>query len=127
MRNHKRLVTLVIVGALLGGVVISLGASAPRLELTVTARGMAFYVGDDPRPNPALVLASNQRVRLTFVNEDRGVLHDLTIGELGLATDALPGDGSRQTIVFRTPKAPLSSSYTCSQHVAMMTAALEVR
>ena len=127
MRKYKRLLPLVITGALLGGMAISLGASAPELELTVTARRMAFYLDDDPQPNPALALESDRLIRLTFVNEDRGVLHDLTLGGLDLSTDVLPGDGSRQTLTFRTPKRPLSSSYNCSQHLAMMTAALEIR
>jgi len=127
MRSYKRMIPLVITGVLLGSVAISLGANSPELELTVTARDMAFYLDDDPQPNPPLVLAGDRRVRITFVNEDLGVLHDLTLIGLDLATDVLPGDGSRQTLTFRTPKRPLTASYTCSQHLAMMTAALEVR
>ena len=127
MHKYRRLIPLVVAGALLGGVALTLAAGAPHVEITVTARGMAFNVDDEPSPNPPLLLESGRHVQLTFVNEDRGVLHDLTLDGLDLATDLLLGDGSRQTLTFRAPKRALSASYSCSQHLAMMTAALEVR
>jgi len=80
MRNYKRLIPFVITGILVAGATLSLGANSPEIEMTIVARGMAFYIDDDPQPNPRLALASDRRVRLTFINEDRGVLHDLLLG-----------------------------------------------
>jgi hypothetical protein len=115
--------------ALVGALAISLGAasSEPAVDITVRARAMAFYVDGDPRPNPTLVLPAGERIRLAFVNEDRGVDHDLVLPDLGIATDRLAGSGERQLLRFRAPAAAGLSSYTCTLHSSMMTATLEIR
>lgn len=127
MRRTHRSLTLIVTAALLAAVAISLRASSPEIELTLVARDMAFYLEGDPRPNPVLELERGRRVRLHFINQDRGVLHDLLLIDLGVSTALLEGDGSRETLTFRTPEGPLDSSYTCTRHMAMMTAALEIR
>jgi plastocyanin len=116
---------LAVVGALAVSFVAS--SSEPAVEITVRARAMAFYVDGDVRPNPVLELPAGQRVRLVFVNEDRGVEHDLVLPGLGVASERLAGDGMRQVLRFRTPARAGSSSYVCSLHPMMMTAALEIR
>jgi hypothetical protein len=117
---------MLLMATLLTGAAISLRASAPDLELTVIARDMAFYLEGDPTPNPTIRLERNRRVRIHFINEDQGIQHDLLLPELNLATELLPGDGSRATLTFRTPKEALDSRYSCTLHMAMMTAALEI-
>jgi hypothetical protein len=126
MRQLRRPMTMLLMATLLAGAAISLRASAPELELTVIARDMAFYLEGDPTPNPTIRLERGRRVRILFINEDRGMQHDLLLPDLGLATKLLPGDGSRATLTFRTPKEALDSRYACTPHMAMMTAALEI-
>ena len=126
MRQLRRPMTMLLMATLLAGAAISLRASAPELELKVIARDMAFYLEGDPTPNPTIRLERGQRVRILFINEDRGVQHDLLLPDLGLATELLPGDGSRATLTFRTPKEALNSRYSCTLHMAMMTATLEI-
>ena len=118
---------MLLIVALLAGVSISLRAGSGELELTLIARDMAFYLDGDPQPNPTLELGRGQQVRIHFINEDRGVTHDLWLPDLGVSTAPLPGDGSRETLSFRTPDETLDSSYACTRHMAMMTAALEIR
>ncbi len=128
-RKLRKLLPQAAVLALLGALAISFGAasSEPAFELTVRARQMAFYVGDDPRPNPPLVLPADRRVRITFVNEDRGVRHDLAIPDLDARTDLIDGDGSSRVLRFRTPATTGIASYLCTLHPTMMAAPVEVR
>ncbi len=128
-KKLKKLLPQAALLALLGALAISFGAasSEPAFELTVRARQMAFYVGDDPRPNPPIALPTDRRVRITFVNEDRGVQHDLAIPDLDVRTDLLAGDGSSQVLRFHTPSTGISASYLCSLHPTMMAAAVEIR
>ena len=115
--------------ALFGALALAIGAASgePPLELTVRAREMAFYVDGVTGPNPPLVLPADRRVRLTLVNQDRGVEHDLALPELDRKTRILPGDGSRQTIAFRTPAEPTTALYSCSLHRLMMRGRVEIR
>jgi hypothetical protein len=127
MRKLQKPLTLLLMVTLLAGVAIALRAGSEEIELTLIARDMAFYLEGDPRPNPTLELGRGQRVRIHFINEDRGVVHDLWLPDLGISTAPLPGDGSAETLSFRTPEKELDSSYACTRHMAMMTAALEIR
>lgn len=125
-----QLLILVFLGAVALALGVSLGGAAfgeTALELTVRARGMAFYIDGSDAPNPALVLPADRRVRLVFVNEDRGIEHDLVLPQLDLRTRILRATGSRQTITFRTPVEPTRSRYNCSLHPAMMQGEVEIR
>ena len=128
-KELKKLLPQVAILVALGALALSLGVASgePAFELTVRARDMAFYVDGDPRPNPPIVLPLDQRVRLTFVNEDRGVQHDLILADLDVRSRLLPGNGSSQVLRFQTPRTGATSSYTCSLHPTMMAALLEVR
>ena len=127
MRRVQKPLILLAMGVLLITAAISLRASSPEIELTLTARDMAFYLGDDHTPNPTLEFGRGQRVRIHFVNEDQGVLHDLALPGLALSTGLVEGDGSRMTLTFRTPRERLSTTYACTPHRAMMSAVLEIR
>ncbi len=87
---------------------------------------MAFYLEGDAKPNPTLRLAPGELVRLTVVNRDRGMRHDLAIAEIGIATELLPGDGSSQTIRLQAPDRPGSFAYLCRLHVQTMRGLLVV-
>ena len=129
MARLKRLLPQVAVIAVLGALALTLGVALgdPALEITVRAREMAFYVDGQTTPNPTLTLPPARRVRLTFVKEDIGVDHDLVLEGLGVISSVLPGDGSSQVLRFKTPDRPIDSTYTCSLHLRMMSAALRVR
>ena len=129
MARLKRLLPQVAVIAVLGALALTLGVALgdPALEITVRAREMAFYVDGQTTPNPTLTLPPARRVRLTFVNEDIGVDHDLVLAGLGVISSVLPGDGSSQVLRFKTPDRSVDGAYKCSLHLRMMSAALRVR
>lgn len=108
---------------------LSLGAASgePTFDVTLRARDMAFYLDGEARPNPVLELPAGRLVRLTFVNEDNGVDHDLSLPDLGVQTRVLPGDGSSQVLELRVPASAVTGTYSCSLHLRMMTAGFEVR
>jgi len=103
------------------------GASQPRHDVTLVARGMAFYLPDGSDPNPRLEVPAEESVRLTIVNRDSGIDHDLAVESLGIATRAIPGDGSSTTIEFRAPREPGEHEYTCRRHGRMMRGTLVIR
>lgn len=97
----------------------------PR-TITLTARGMAFYVAGDPTPNPTLVLRRGEKVRLTLTNQDRGMTHDFAVESLDLATDPLLRAGTATSLVFEAPGRPGESEYVCTFHDRMMKGVLKV-
>lgn len=129
MAAFRPLLAQVSILVVLGALALAIGAASgePPLDITLRARDMAFYQDGDDTPNPALVLPAGRRIRLTFVNQDRGIEHDLTLPELDRSTRVLPGDGSRQTITFRTPEGSTRATYNCSLHLAMMRGEVEIR
>src|SRR5512134_374994 len=58
------------------------GGPEPR-EMTLLARGMAFYLPGDSTPNPRLVVERGEDLRIVLRNEDRGIPHDLEVPEGG--------------------------------------------
>lgn len=124
---RKTLIVSLLLAALVVGVAwnASVARTAPR-EIVLEARGMAFYLEGDVTPNPTLRLEPGELVRLTLVNRDPGMRHDLAIAELGVATELLPGDGSSQTVRLRAPDRPGRFPYLCSLHVQTMRGLLEV-
>lgn len=129
MSRLRPLLHQVPILAVLGALAVAIGASSgePPLELTLRARSMSFHLDGEDGPNPHLVLPADRRIRLTFVNEEPGVEHDLTLPELGLRTRVLAGDGSRQTITLRTPAEATAARYECSLHPLMMRGELDIR
>ena len=102
-------------------------SATPDAEITIVARDMAFYIEGDPTPNPPLELTAGSRTRVTFINYERGVQHDLKFPELGLQTGLLNGDGSKAQLDILVPVGQSDSTYTCSLHVMMMTGAVTIR
>ena len=100
----------------------------PR-ELTLVARGMAFYLPGDPTPNPRLVAGRGETLRITLRNEDRGMAHDLAIpsgsGERK-STPVLREPGESADLTLAPPRAG-EYDYLCNLHSRMMRGVLEVR
>lgn len=97
----------------------------PR-TITLTARGMAFYLDGDSTPNPPLVLRRGEKVRLTLTNQDRGMTHDFAVESLDLATRPLRRAGTATSLVFEAPARPGESEYVCTFHALMMKGVLKV-
>lgn len=97
----------------------------PR-TITLTARGMAFYLDGDSTPNPTLILRRGERVRLTLTNQDRGMTHDFAVESLDLATRPLPRADTATSLVFEAPEQPGESEYVCTFHALMMKGVLKV-
>ena len=131
-RSGRKL--LVVVGALLcvAGLVIGLTLSATRSTasggprvISLEARGMAYYAGDNPERNPILHVRAGEEVRIVFRNVDRGVAHDFVIPSLRVAVDAID-QGQQGEIIFRAPASGGRYQYVCRPHAAMMNGFIEV-
>jgi plastocyanin len=108
-------VVVLAVGALLAAV-----NRAPSREITLVARGMAFYLEGDPvLPNPTIMATSGERLRIIFRNEDRGMTHDFAVPTFGAATD-LVGWNEDDAVTFDVPDRPGTYDYVCEPHAMMM-------
>jgi hypothetical protein len=134
-RPRALLVPLVALLIVCGGVALVVQAAVgpePR-EVTLLARGMSFYLPDDPTPNPRLVVETGEEIRLVLRNEDAGIPHDVSVpfGNDGQgsrrATRELRGAGDTADLTFRAPDAPGEYEYVCTLHSRMMRGVLEVR
>ena len=97
----------------------------PR-EIVLEARGMAFYLAGDGRPNPTLRLAAGETVRITLRNLDRGMQHDVVSDSLDLRTPLLDG-GEAAGLTFAAPARPGDHEYVCTLHPLLMRGRIEVR
>lgn len=81
---------------------------------------MAFFVAGDPTPNPTITVHAGETISLEVRNEDGpGVLHDLAIDPLNLATGLLqPGQVAHLT--FTVPDRPGPLDYYCRPHALTM-------
>ncbi|MGH9464185.1 MAG: hypothetical protein ACRD0X_00965 [Thermoanaerobaculia bacterium] len=129
MGEARKLQIALALAALLGGAVLALQAATPESarEIRLEARDMAFYLEGGSEPNPTLTAAPGERLRLVFVNRDRGYAHDLRLATLGVAMGQLAGDGSAGRVTFRAPAIAGEHPYDCSLHPRMMGASLVVR
>ena len=81
------------------------GATEPTHDITLIARDMAFYLPEGAQPNPPIEVAREEQVRLTLVNRDAGIDHDLAVASLDVETDAIARDGASATVEFRAAPA----------------------
>lgn len=102
------------------------GSGGDVREIRLEARGMAFYLPGDERPNPTLRVAPGERVRLVLENRDPGMRHDLALPVLDRATTVLES-GRTASVVIRAPERPGSHEYLCSLHPVLMRGVLRVR
>lgn len=100
---------------------------APRREIVLVARGMAFYFPDDLNtPNPTIRVRAGERVRLVLRNEEPGITHGFAVPAWGVETRLLESAGS-DTIELPVPGVPGRQDYRCTPHAAMMRGTIEVR
>jgi uncharacterized cupredoxin-like copper-binding protein len=93
--------------------------SPPTRDVVLVARGMAFYLEGDDRPNPDIHVRAGERVRLVLKNEAPGLVHDTAIPEWGVALREIRA-GERAEIVFDVPGSPGRVEYVCRPHAQMM-------
>ena len=128
-QTKKRIFTMLILTLVAGALFLTVASAAKPAgrEIVLVSRDMAFYLLDDTSPNPTLAVAPGETIRLTLINRDRGFRHDWGVGAWNRATRLIPGDGSRDSIVFRAPNEPGDHEYVCSSHAMMMRGRIEVR
>ena len=96
-------------------------------EVTLHARDMAFFLPGSSERNPTLQVPAGATLRLTVVNDEPGMQHDLAVDELGLEIGPLgTAVGSRQTATVELPAQPGRYPYVCKLHAQMMRGTLEV-
>ena len=117
----------VIVALAVTAAALVAGATEPTHDITLVARDMAFFLPDGSTPNPAIEVAREEQVRLTLVNRDAGIDHDLAVSSLGVESEVIPGNGAQTTIEFRAPRTPGVHEYVCRLHGRMMRGQLTVR
>ncbi len=128
-QTKRRFAQLLIVALAAGALAFAVAAASKpgAREIVLVARDMAFYLQDDPRPNPTLVVAPGEPVRLRLINHDRGMLHDWAVDAWRTSTRLIPGDGSSDSVAFTAPSEPGDHQYVCSTHAVLMRGRLEVR
>jgi len=94
-------------------------------EMTLVAKEMAFYLEGSNLPNPPLMFHIGEEVRIRFINQDFGMLHDVAFNELGVATGKVRY-GEEAVVEFR-PKLLKESEYLCTFHPAAMKGKLLVQ
>jgi hypothetical protein len=127
MRNRLLFALVTLLAA--GGVAFALTASAPTpdREVTLLARGMAFYLPGDPTPNPMIAMQRGEVVRLVVRNVDAGLTHDVVVESLGIRSGEIRGAGAEIAVELRAPEAAGDHQYVCSLHAAMMRGTIQVR
>ena len=127
LRSFLAIGAAVIVAVAVAAAAMVAGATEPTHDITLVARDMAFYLPQGAQPNPPIEVAREEQVRLTLVNRDAGIDHDLAVSSLDVETNAIPGDGASATVEFRAPRQPGVHEYVCRLHGRMMRGQLTVR
>ena len=110
----------VVMGVFVVGALLAAVPRAPERQITLVARGMAFYLdGDWSTPNPTLRLKAGERVRIVLRNEDRGFTHDFAVPAFDAAVDKIDWNED-DGVTFDVPDAPGRYEYTCRPHTLMM-------
>ena len=113
-------VAFVVVGAIVTAV-----SRTPTREVTIVARGMAFFLEDDATPNPTIRVKAGERVRIVLRNEDRGFVHDFAVPAADAAVDQVSWSETRAATI-QMPTAPGTYEYICRPHQLMMSGTLIV-
>lgn len=86
----------------------------PVREITLSAQDIKFN-----GTNPPLELRVGEKVAITVVNREAGVVHDFTISGLNIRSTGYLLPGASQTLVFTPEKAGVFR-YGCTLHPGLM-------
>ena len=112
--------TAIVVALLVVGVLLTAVTRTPAREITLVARGMAFFLESDPAiPNPTLIVKAGERVRITLRNEERGFTHDFAVPAIDAATDLINWNEDAD-VTFDAPDRPGTYDFVCEPHALMM-------
>jgi len=117
-RVSVKLVVTAVAVLLLGAFAVALTRPAPR-EITLTVRGMAFYLDGNELPNPSITLHAGERVRVVLRNEERGVRHDFAVPAMRAALEPI-GWNESSDVSFVAPETHGEYDYWCRPHMLMM-------
>jgi plastocyanin len=117
-RVSVKLIATTVAMVMLGALAAALARPAPR-EVTLVARGMAFYLENGDRPNPTLTFTAGDRVRIVFKNQDRGIQHNFAVPSFKAELDPI-GWNESDDLVLDVPKTPGTYDYWCRPHMMMM-------
>ena len=110
----------IVVVLLVVGVLLTAVTRTSAREITLVARGMAFFLESEPAiPNPTLRLKAGERVRITLRNEERGFTHDFAVPAVDAATDLISWNEDAD-VTFDVPDRPGTYDYVCEPHAMMM-------
>lgn len=96
----------------------------PVLKVTLIAKDMAFYLEGMGEANPRLEWQRGKRIQLYLINRDKGMVHDLVLPELNLATEKIRF--GQQTKLEFTIRQSGWFDYLCSLHPAIMLGRVEI-
>jgi plastocyanin len=95
-------------------------------EITLVAKGMAFYIdGDGTQANPVIEARPGETLRIVLKNRDRGITHDFAVPAVDAATDLLAWNED-DDVTFDVPDEPGTYEYVCRPHLLMMKGTLKV-
>ena len=117
----------VLVGLMLLAALLPAMSSTPAREVTLVAKGMAFYLEDDAQsPNPTIEVKAGERIRIVLRNDDRGMTHDFAVPSLDAALKPISWNESGE-VVLDVPSQPGTYEYVCRPHSLMMRGTIRVR
>jgi len=115
-----------LVGLMLLAALLPALSSTPVREVTLVAKGMAFYLEDDLQtPNPVIEVKAGERVRVMLLNQDRGMTHDFAVPALDAVLNPVSWNQSGD-VVFEAPSQPGTYQYVCRPHSLMMKGTIRV-
>jgi plastocyanin len=118
-RVSFKLIAIVVLLLSVGGLLTAVNR-APSREITLVARGMAFYLESDlTQPNPVITVKAGERVRVVLRNDDRGITHDIAVPAAGAKTDLINWN-ENAAMTFDVPDSPGAYDYFCEPHALMM-------
>jgi plastocyanin len=125
-RHVSSKVIATVAGCLLLAALLPAVTRTPTREVTLVAKGMAFYLESDlETPNPTIEVKAGERVRVVLRNQDRGLTHDFAVPVIGAGTKEIPWNQSDE-VVFDVPDTPGTYEYVCQPHRLMMRGTIRV-
>jgi len=116
----------VVTGVMLLAALLPALSNTPTREVTLVAKGMAFYLERDlSTPNPTLEVKAGERLRVVLRNQDRGMTHDFAVPAVAAAMRGVGWNESGE-VVFEVPETPGTYEYVCRPHFLMMRGTLRV-